>query len=642
MKHCRRPAALILTLLLSLAGLPTGAMTSTPLKTLAPLTILFTHDTQDHFLPAPAEGGGEYGGYTRLATLLKEQRENAAHSSYGENGLPVITLDAGEFSMGSLFQTIFATDAPELRALGDMGYDVTTLGNHEFDYRQQGLSDMLNAAMDSGGPLPAMVQANYTIPKDPESAAALMAAFERYPVTDYVILERPGYSGLSDENTLRIAVFGVMGVNSDECAPMSGMELEPLADAAQRVVSEIQEKEHPDYIICLSHSGTKNGKGEDYELAKAVDGIDVIISGHTHTTLTEPIQVNNTLIVSCGEYTKNLGVLTIDRSGESGYVELLDYQLIPIDETVSDDPDMTAMAERFKTEVDQNYLFGYDLGYDEILAYSQVNFTIPQTGDLIGQAYINTVKAIEGTDYVPIAFAVAPDGVIRGSVCAGDITTANTFDILSLGSGADGSPGYPLVSVYLTGRDLKNVFEVDASISGIMPAAALYGAGAFWSYNPHRMFLERVTDCGVMDFSSIPAGTAVKIEDDQLYRVVADLYSGQMLAAVKSKSFGLLSITPRDENGNEVTNFESRILYDENGREVKAWYALASYLKSIQLLAGPAPSSKTAAASWNPVKLLLPMGLPTAAALLAVLIVVLIAVCIVRLVLHRKRRIPKG
>lgn len=74
---------------------------------------------------------------------------------------PTITLDAGDFSMGSLFQTIYATDAPELRALGAMGFDVTTLGNHEFDYRQKGLADMLDAAVASKDPLPKMVQANY-------------------------------------------------------------------------------------------------------------------------------------------------------------------------------------------------------------------------------------------------------------------------------------------------------------------------------------------------------------------------------------------------------------------------------------------------------------------------------------------------
>ena len=637
MNRCRRLATLVLGLLFSLEILPAGAMAAASVKTPDPLTILFTHDTHDHFLPASDGNSGEYGGYTRLATLLEEQREIAANSSYGENGLPVVTLDAGDFSMGSLFQTIYTTDAPELRALGAMGYDVTTLGNHEFDYRQQGLADMLHAAKDSGDLLPAIVQANYTSPKDPAGSAALTEAFENYPVTDYVILERPGYSGIWNENALRIAVFGVMGVDSDECAPMSGMVFEPIADAARRVVAEIQEKEHPDYIICLSHSGTEDGKGEDYELAKAVDGIDVIISGHTHTALAQPIQVNDTLIVSCGEYTQNLGVLTIGRSGGNGAVELLDYQLIPIDGSIPNDPDMTALAERFKTKVNENYLSGYGLDYDKVLTLSQTDFTISQTGALIGQAYIDTVKAIEGSDYEPIAFAVAPDGVIRGCIRKGVVTTAQAFDILSLGSGADGTPAYPLLSVYLTGRDLKNVFEVDASISSLMPAATLYGAGTLWSYNPHRMFLDRVTDCRLIGTAPDGIDTYTYIDDNQLYRVVADLYTGQMLGAVEDKSFGLLSVTPRDSAGEEITNLESCILHDDSGAEVKAWYALASYLEQQEGLNQPLPACKAELASWNPVRLLIPMGAPTAI-LLAVLVLAAVLIALLVRRIRKKHR----
>ena len=321
MRYLRSVFALILSAVLLLSG---SAVTVFAAGAPGELTILFTHDTHDHFLPADNEAGGEYGGYVRLATLLKEERQAAE-----AEGRTAVTLDGGDFSMGSLFQTIYATDAPELRALGAMGYDVTTLGNHEFDYRQQGLSDMLNAARASGDALPAMVQANYTTPLDPVAGAALTAALEAYPVTDYTVIERDG---------LRVAVFGVLGEDADDCAPMSGMAFEPIADAAERVVVEIKEKEDPDYIICLSHSGTEGGKGEDYQLAKAVDGIDVIISGHTHTTLETPIQVNGTLIVSCGEYTQNLGVLTVSKT--EGKTTLVDYRLRPVDETVASDPAM--------------------------------------------------------------------------------------------------------------------------------------------------------------------------------------------------------------------------------------------------------------------------------------------------------------
>lgn len=630
MRYLRSVFALVLSAVLLLGS---GAAWAAPPEEPGELTILFTHDTHDHFLPAANEEGGEYGGYIRLATLLKEQRQEAA-----EQGRAVVTLDGGDFSMGSLFQTIYTTDAPELRALGAMEYDVTTLGNHEFDYRQQGLADMLNAAKASGDPLPAIVQTNYTQPLDHDSGYAVVQALENYPVTDYTVIERDG---------LRVAVFGVLGEDADDCAPMSGMELEPIADAAKRVVAEIKEKEDPDYIICLSHSGTDGtGKGEDYALAKAVDGIDVIISGHTHTTIETPIQVNGTIVVSCGEYTQNLGVLTVSKA--EGKTELVDYQLLPVDETVANDPAMTALARSFQRTVDETYLSGYGLTFDEVLCENPYNFTpISQfgavqeedaLGNLIADSYVYAVKEAEGENYVPVDFAVVASGVIRASLAKGDITVSDAFDVSSLGSGADGTPGYPLVGVYITGKELKDAFEVDASVTPLMSAAQLYGSGMKWSFNTHRMIFDKVTDCAQI----LPDGTEVPIQDDKLYRVVTGLYSGQMLGTVNGKSFGLLTITPRDEKGQPIENLEDYIIHGPGGTEVKEWYALASYLQSMGTVDSryAAPEGrKTVSRSWNPIELVRSPGWITLAAMaLAVLVVAIIALLVTKPLRRRSRR----
>ena len=630
MRYLRSVFALVLSAVLLLGS---GAAWAAAPEEPGELTILFTHETHDHFLPAANEEGGEYGGYIRLATLLKEQRQEEA-----EQGRAVVTLDGGDFSMGSLFQTIYTTDAPELRALGAMEYDVTTLGNHEFDYRQQGLADMLNAAKASGDPLPAIVQTNYTQPLDHDSGYAVVQALENYPVTDYTVIERDG---------LRVAVFGVLGEDADDCAPMSGMELEPIADAAKRVVAEIKEKEDPDYIICLSHSGTDGtGKGEDYELARAVDGIDVIISGHTHTTIENPIQVNGTLVVSCGEYTQNLGVLTVSKA--EGKTELVDYQLLPVDETVANDPAMTALARSFQRTVDETYLSGYGLTFDEVLCENPYNFTpISQfgavqeedaLGNLIADSYVYAVKEAEGENYVPVDFAVVASGVIRASLAKGDITVSDAFDVSSLGSGADGTPGYPLVGVYITGKELKDAFEVDASVTPLMSAAQLYGSGMKWSFNTHRMIFDKVTDCAQI----LPDGTEVPIQDDKLYRVVTGLYSGQMLGTVNGKSFGLLTITPRDEKGQPIENLEDYIIHGPGGTEVKEWYALASYLQSMGTVDSryAAPEGrKTVSRSWNPIELVRSPGWITLAAMaLAVLVVAIIVLLVTKPLRRRSRR----
>ena len=71
------------------------------------------------------------------------------------------------------------------------------------------------------------------------------------------------------------------------------------------------------------------------------------------------------------------------------------------------------------------------------------------------------------------------------------------------------------------------------------------------------------------------------IQDDKLYRVVSGLYSAQMLGAVEGQSKGILKITPKNADGEPITDFEKYIIHDQNGAEVKEWYALASYLESF-------------------------------------------------------------
>lgn len=594
--------------------------------------ILFTHDTHDHFYPAPSEDGGEYGGYTRLATLLERERVKYPDA---------ITVDGGDFSMGTLFQTIYATQAPELKALGAMGYDVTTLGNHEFDYRASGLAQMLETAASSGSPVPAIVQSNGTV-LDGTGSQELKQAMENYGVENHLIITRGG---------VNYGIFGLMGEDADACAPMSGMEFEPVADAARREVAALEEElaqlEGPSLIVCLSHTGTDGGKGEDYDLAKAVDGIDVIISGHTHSTLEQPIEVNGTRIVSCGEYTTNLGVLEL-KLDDAGAVTDYNYRLVPVDETVKENTKLERLAQSFQPMVEEEYLSEFGLTFDQVLARSDFDFTpISQfgkehredtLGNLIADSYIYAVQQAEGEDYVPVDFAVVAAGVIRESFSAGDITTSDVFNVSSLGSGADGSPGYPLISVWITGRELKDAFEVDASVTSLMPAAQIYGSGMTWTWNPHRMILNRVNDCAQV----LPDGTTVPLEDDKLYRVVTGLYTGQMLGTVNDQSFGILTITPKDAQGNEVTNFEDQIIYNSNGSELKEWYALATYLQSMGMVderyAAP-EGRKVEDASWNPVSLLKGLNLIGGIALVVVLLVIALVVFLVyRLVLRRGRR----
>lgn len=628
----RRFSAFFLALLLAvLCVLPVGAVAEGCTQETNVTTILFTHDLHSHFLPQSTEEGGESGGYARLKTVIDGERAMNPDA---------LLVDGGDFSIGSLIQTLYTTQAAELRTMGAMGYDAVTIGNHEFDHKGVGFAEMLNSAkaaqqaavelllvdarpledMDAYrerfGPvtpvLPTLLEANYAPADDNPDRAFIRSAMEDYGVTDCMTLERGGVT---------YGLFGLMGVDSDECAPTSGFTRTDAAKAAKRCVETLK-GEGAEIIVCLSHSGTGDSlaSSEDEELAKAVDGIDVIVSGHTHSTLAEPLVVNDTYIVSSGPYCQNLGSLTFSWDG-SGQKRLLDYRLIPIDETVAEDPEIAGLVEQWKDMVGETYLARYGLTYDEVLTHTDYDLTTPVSavqennglGMLVSDAFLwadRTLNAAYADS--PHTVSVTADGVLRANLPAGDLTAAMAFDVLSMGVGEDGTSGFPLVAVYLTGKELKAAMEVDASVTPIMPAAQLYMSGAKYAFNTKRMFFNRVYDAALTDvtFDESGTGNAYEIDDNALYRVVTGMYSAQMLGTVKSKSMGLLSLEPKQANGTPVTDFADCILYDANGNELKEWYALAAYLEQFgedglpDRYADPANGCKQVSDSFAPGQLL--------------------------------------
>lgn len=535
------------------------------------IRILFTHDMHASLEPARLENEDgqivETGGFARLYAAINEARAASPDST--------LLVDAGDYTMGTLFQTIEDTQSPELRLMGMMGYDATTVGNHEFDYSITGFADSLNAAADSGEALPPYVISNMSLPGTDEKSEALRAAMDNYGVQDYIVVEKGG---------CRIGIFGVMGEEPVADAPASAPAVfEDIKDAAKRMVQVLKEREKVDLIVCLSHSGTSEtyADSEDEQLAKAVPDIDVIISGHTHTVLRQPIISGHTIIASCGSDSAFLGQLDIVR--EDGVWKVSDYSLRPIDGTITGDASIQAKVDEFKSLVG-DYLSKLGYSYDEVIAYSPYQYSDIDymyahpddyaLGDITADAYMQAVRQ-SGVD---ADVTVVPMGILRATINQGDITVADAFKILSLGTGPDGETGYPLISVYLYGGELKNVCEVDASVSGIMSDAQLFFSGLKYTYNPNRLIFDKVTDLQLVRED----GSVEVVEDDQLYCVVCSLYSGQMLSYVKEESFGILSITPKDEDGEALIDFESRILYTPDGAELKEWESVVSFLGSFE------------------------------------------------------------
>lgn len=541
--------------------------------------IIFFHDTHSHLETFSTIENGERilsGGFAKIKTIIDQAKETNPHT---------LVLDAGDFSMGTLAQTIYSTQASELRTLGAVGCDVSTLGNHEFDYRSQGLADMLNAAKVSGDVLPELVLCNIdweTMEAEglTEEQQLLKDAFQAFGMKDYTILQK---------GDVKIALFGLFGKDSLACAPTCVLKFKDPITAAAETVARIKAQEKPDLIICLSHSGTSQtpSKSEDEQLAAQVPDIDLIISGHSHTTLPQSIQCGDTHIGSTGEYARKIGTISL-RQKADGRWEQTAYELVPVSADIPEDPQVQKKVSDFFEQVDATYLkdFGYTSRQQVLVqnpyVFSSVSdlykvHTEHTLGNLLSDAFRYAVNTLDTTDTHPVDIAIVPAGTVRETLPVGEITVEDVYNSYSLGIGPDGIAGYPLLSIYISGKDLKTAAEIDASISSLMSGATLYPSGMNITFNPHRMILNKVTDCYLIDTE----GNRVEFEDDKLYRVVCDLYTGQMLGNVTDLSFGLLSIQPRLADGTVVENAEDAIVY-ANGKEIKAWDAIASYLASME------------------------------------------------------------
>lgn len=645
----KKCTALALAVVLLLAAVPCAwpvcAQDAAPGTT---VDIVFTHDTHSHLNTFTTMVDGletELGGFARMNTLIEAQRAQNPDT---------LVIDGGDFSMGTLIQTVFETQAAELRMLGYLGCDVTTLGNHEFDYRSKGLANMLTSAQASGDAVPAMVVCNVdwdTMEAEglTEGQQRLKDAFAAYGVSDYTVLEK---------GDVDIAVVGVFGKDALACAPTCELKFEDPIEAVKQTVADIKANEDVDMIICVSHSGTweDESKSEDELLAKAVPDLDLILSGHTHTEIEKPIQHGSTYVVSCGEYGKNLGELTLTQQADGRWA-MSAYELIPITSDIAVHAATQQTIDSFMDTVDTDYLARFGYTKDQVLAENDIVFSTQKDleniheehnlGDIIADAYVYVVENAADYDGVPVDLAVVPSGTVRDTYARGDITVEQVFNSFSLGIGADGVPGYPLISVYLTGREIRTAAEIDASVSDFMTTARLYCSGLNFTYNPHRLLLNKVTDVCLED-----DGQRVALEDDKLYRIVADLYSGQMLSAVTDMSYGILAIVPKYADGTPITDFEDAII-TENGRELKAWDSIARYMASFADTDGdgianvPAYYSTTHGrklvdTSRSPLALLKNPNKFTAvyACLLAVavLLIVLVVLLIRRLVKKARRR----
>jgi len=249
----------------SFAGIATVAST-VPFNLLAAeaepyrkLTILHTNDQHSRIEPFPMDGGKYQGlgGFAQRASIIKSIRAQEKN---------VLLLDSGDIWQGTPYFNKYGGEI-EYKLMTQMGYDASTLGNHDFD---AGLNGLIKQLPNAGFPF---LNVNYDF-----SDTALNGK-----ILPHKIFQLDG---------IKVGVFGV-GIElsglvpSDLCA---GVRYNDPLSTAQRSAYQLKHDHKCDYVVCLSHLGFRydDNKVSDIALAKSTNDIDLILGGHTHTFLDKP------------------------------------------------------------------------------------------------------------------------------------------------------------------------------------------------------------------------------------------------------------------------------------------------------------------------------------------------------------------
>jgi 5'-nucleotidase len=279
-------------------------------------------------------------------------------------------------------------------------------------------------------------------------------------------------------------------------------------------------------------------------------------------------------------------VLKLSYSREQKKLTLKSYALDPITDAIPADPEIQADLDEDVTAI--NALLPSPLKFDATIAHT--SFDLPKVtfgecglGDLIADAYYNVDALLEGA---PPDFAFEVGGNIRASLLkgkTGNLWFADVFRVEPLGVGPDQKPGYPLVSYYLTGADIKSGLEVSASAEDFLKDDSDFlqvSQNFTMSYRKDYPVFERVQGATIN-------GETVDFNDNTTcYKVVSTIYVAELLGLVNTETHGLLNVIPKDADcSTPITDWTShRIDADpvtDGIQEMKNWQALLGYLQSF-------------------------------------------------------------
>lgn len=558
-------------------------------------TILHTSDEHSVLTPLPAIDyhpelpNPSMGGFARLSGLVKQIRAEKGNE-------PVLLLSSADYVGGSPFAWLILEGySPEIELMQQIGYDATTVGNHEFDYGPDALMEYYRRAgyPEAHNQLPILI-ANLTIP---DGHALNQATFLPHKI-------------MKLDNGLTLGIFGLLGQTAYSVAPMAEpVTISDPVESARKQVKQLKEK-GADLIIALSHSGV----AEDHLLAEQVNNIDILLGGHDHYQTLEPIIKNNTIILHSSYYLKYLGMLELSYDTTTQTLELLNEAnntpwQIPLDASIPEDPSIKIKIDQYTKKLNDFVALFTDSSFTDVFApILETEFPLKKHHPLVETTvgnFLTDAMRLEAENVTGerVHLAIQANGVIRGDIIPGTmewsknhVSFIDLVTIAGLGSGPDQKAGYPMVSLYLTAEEIYNVFEIASLLSILMgDTYFLQISGMKYEYDPGKATWLTIPAANI----PVPAYRAVKgvwiyegegiqneegyqfldRDSDGLFHLVADHYLTSFLPMV-GEILPKLKLVLKDKEGNPL-ELDQSIIY-ENGYELKVWEALARYAVSLE------------------------------------------------------------
>lgn len=370
-----------------------------------------THSKNKEFVIISKEDGktNRYGGAARRKTFIDKIKKQNTN---------VIVMHAGDTITGSVFSIVYQ-GMDEVEIMNDLGVQVSTLGNHEFDY---GIEQLNNIIKKRNFPT---ISCNVKV----------ISTGENY-IKPYII---------TNINNLNVAIIGVL--QSETMNITQGLDyimIEDEIESLKNLIKDIPLHTTNDITILLSHSGFDTDKKIAEEIPNT---FDIIIGSHTHTVLKEPFIIGNTMIVQAGQYGEYIG--TIDIKLKGGKYSHSNYKLTRLDESIEEDLNMLSVISNMQIEVDKQ--FDSKIA---VLPYALTDENVREKSIALG----NFVSDIVASSQNNIDIALINSGSLRGFLPKGKITLANIYEFFPFDN--------LIILTTMKGKDLKNILELSASRRG--------------------------------------------------------------------------------------------------------------------------------------------------------------------------------